>query len=173
MFRIILFTTFIYTTYKWSDWRNWRLYYPSVLFFIICSLLYNLLYYNYPLWKFEPLPIIERLLPNNTLISITVSFTIFPCTTLLYLSHLPKGKKELIYMLTWVLFYTLIELISIPCQAISYHNGWHLGYSIIFNIITFSILRIHHKRPLVAWGFVFIAIVIISAYFKLPLDSIK
>ncbi|MBG9589795.1 hypothetical protein [Cytobacillus firmus] len=59
----------------------------------------------------------------------------YPVTILIYLYRFPGGKliKKLLYIL-------------------KYDNGWSLKWSILFNAVMFTILRVHHKRPAAAWG---------------------
>lgn len=38
---------------KWGNWRRWRDYYPTILFFIIGDLLYSCLLYNHQLWAYQ------------------------------------------------------------------------------------------------------------------------
>ncbi len=47
---------------KWGDWRNWKQYHPTILFYCIGDFLYNFILYNKPMWLFRDL-----ILPNHTL----------------------------------------------------------------------------------------------------------
>ncbi|PIB57799.1 hypothetical protein, partial [Pseudomonas sp. 2822-17] len=50
---IVIKLLFLFAAYKWGDWEKWEKYYPTILFFIIGDLLYNFLFYNYPMWLFN------------------------------------------------------------------------------------------------------------------------
>lgn len=171
LFRIALFVIFILGALFFGDLRNWSEYYTTILYYIICSLLYTLLFHNYPLWKFEPLDPMEGLLPNNTLITLAVTFIIFPSTALIYLSNYPAGRLQYPYILLWVIIYSIIEAFGFHFRAISYHNGWNYWYSVAFNFTAFILLRLHHANPLLTWGISIVYIILFCIYFRLPLET--
>ncbi|WP_223192893.1 hypothetical protein [Paenibacillus sedimenti] len=43
----------ILAAFKFAD-RNWKPYYPTILYASLGNSLYELLCYNYPLWQMEP-----------------------------------------------------------------------------------------------------------------------
>jgi hypothetical protein len=172
LFRIILIISFIFSAWRWGDWQNWRKYYPTILYFIIGSFFYIILFYNYPLWRFEPMPPLENILSCNVLIVLAVTFTIFPATALIYLGNYPKGTMQYFYIALWVVIYTVIEAIAYYLGGITYHNGWNMLWSAFFNILTFSLLRLHHRRPLLAWAVSFAFLLLIPMYFSLPVKSL-
>jgi hypothetical protein len=154
--------------WKWGDWRNWKLYYPTILFFIVGNFSYGLLTYNYPLWEFE------SLLLKTTGSTFLITIVAFPATILIFLPHYPKGKvKQILYILLWVLTYTLIEIVSHKLGFFSYHNGWNIWWSVLFNLIMFPLLRLHHKKPPLAWSVSIIMGLTILIYFKVPFSSMK
>ena len=53
MFRIILVLVFVIIAWKWGDWKNWKLYYPTILFMILGDFVYIFLTYKKPLWILE------------------------------------------------------------------------------------------------------------------------
>ncbi len=171
-FRTILFIGFIFVTFLWGDYKNWKKYYPTILYFIICSLLYTVFTYDYPLWKFNPIYPSSYILPNNLLISIAVTFILFPCTALIYLGNFPKRHRQILYILTWVVIYSAIEFIALHFGAILYENGWRYLYSIIFNVFLFSFLRIHHLKPSLAWILSLIFILSFITIFNVPVYSV-
>jgi len=84
---LLLPMIWILSAYKWSDWRNWKKYYPTILFFILSDLIYNFIAYNYPLWEL-----------TSPKLGVTYSvlikcFTSWPASTLLYLTHFPLAGK--------------------------------------------------------------------------------
>lgn len=173
MFRIILFSIFIVATYFWGDWRNWRKYLSSIYFLIIVNLMYKVLFYNYLLWRLEPIWPLQNIFPKSSLIVILVSFIIYPTTTLLYLGNYPEGEKQLFYIAFWVILYLIIEAVAISQKAISYHNGWNYVYTMGFDIALFLLLRLHYKKPLLAWLVSFSLFFGAAIYFNLPLSSMK
>ena len=155
-------------TWKWGDWRNWRLYYPTMLFFIVGNFSYTLLTYNYPLWEFES-PLLK-----TTGSDFLIAMVDFPATVLIFLPHYPKEKiRQILYILLWVLTYTLIEIVSYKLGFFSYHNGWSIWWSVLFNMILFPLLWLHHKKPPLAWLASIVLALLFFTHFKLPFSSMK
>lgn len=157
LMRLLIFSGFILGAWQWGDWKNWKVYYSTILFFILASFYYISIYHNYPLWRYEPLPPLNHILSNSTLIAVAITFIVFPCTTLIYLGNYPDGKKQYFYLVFWITLYTLIELVMFLLHGITYHHDWNLAWSIVFNIALFSSIRLHFLRPWFGWvtGIVF------------------
>lgn len=167
-YQIIVTIIMVLSAWKWGDWRHWRLYYPTMLFFALGDITCGFLTYNYPLWEFES-PLLK-----TTLSDLLISLVFFPATVLLYLPHFPKKiKKQVPYILLWVLIYTAIEHVSYLLGFFSYHNGWNIWWSVLFNSAMFPILRVHHKKPLLALFISMIAALLLLVYFKIPMSSLK
>jgi len=165
MLRIVIFTSFILAALFWGDLKNWKEYYPTILFTAICSLFYTLLYDSNPLWRLEPLWPLAHILFNNILISLALTVIVLPSTVLVYLSNYTKGKKQFAYITLWIFIYVIIEFFMFRNKGISYHNGWNLWWSAFFDIALFSLLRIHFLYPLRAWCLsVFFSIFIWSVF---------
>lgn len=148
---------------KWGDWRHWREYYPTILFFMTGDLLYGLLVNTKPMWLFHDL-----ILPNHTTISLLSMTVGYSATVLIYLGRFPEGwKKRFIWFLFWVGLYAVEEFINSKLGFITYHNGWNFGWSFLFTCIIFLILPIHHKRPLIAWFLSIIVIITLLNVFDL------
>jgi hypothetical protein len=73
----------------WGDWRNWKKYYPTILFFIIGDFLYNFLLYKKSMWFFHDL-----ILPNHTMITLLTMIISYTGTVLIYLGRFPKSWKN-------------------------------------------------------------------------------
>ncbi len=167
-FQIIMAIIFIIAAWRWGDWRNWKLYYPTILFFIVGNFSYTLLTYNYPLWQFES-PLLKTTGSNF----ITILFA-FSATILLFLPYYPKGKvKQIVYILIWVFIYTIIERVSLLLGFFSHHHGWSIWWSLLFNLFMFPLLWLHYNKPLLAWLISIIVAIIIIVYFKVPFSSMK
>lgn len=162
---LILYFTFIFAwviiTYRIGDWRNWRLYYPTILFFCCGNLIGFEVYHNHLLWEFK-----GSFLSHVTIDIIQIVF-IFSCTTILFLQYYPqKIVRQILYILLWVCIYSIIEYFFSLLGGIVHHNGWTLWWSIIHNIYQFILLRIHHKQPILAWILAFIMLGIVTSIFK-------
>lgn len=168
--RLLIFITFFLCAWRWGDWKNWKNYYSTILFFIVASFYYISIYHNYPLWRFEPMPPLH-ILSNSTLIGLAITFIIFPCTTLIYLGNYPQGNKQYLYIAKWIALYTLIEAIMFYTHGITYHNGWNLAWSIVFNIALFSTTRLHFLRPWFGWVSGLVLALFFAFVFGFPINQ--
>ncbi|WP_163536251.1 CBO0543 family protein [Gracilibacillus sp. YIM 98692] len=154
---------------KWGDWRHWRQYYPTILFFITGDFLYNFLLYKESMWLFHDL-----ILPNHTTITILAMLVSYCATVLIYLGKYPNGwKKRSLWFLLWVGIYFSIEYFNNQLGFITYHNGWNLWWSALFTGVIFIILPIHHKRPLLAWLLSSIIILSLLNIFDVNISDMK
>lgn len=168
--RIIVALLFIFAAWRWSDWRDWRNYYPTVLFIMTLSLLENVITANHKLWMMVNSPFTT----SNSANSLFVTFTTFPATVLLYLSHYPqKISHKVYYMLLWVSLYSMIEYGLGRLGLYDYANGWSLGWSVMFNGFMFPILLLHHQKPVLAWLCSVIFLLFLWFHFGYSLDMLK
>lgn len=167
-YQIIVSILIALAAWKLGDWRNWKKYYPTIQYFIIGEFLYDLLCYNYPLWSFES-PLLKV-----TFSAILISFIFYPAAVLLYLPHMPTGwVKRILYVLLWVIIFSLTERISYLLGFFSYHNGWNIWLSVLFNIVMFPLLWLHYKKPLLACALLIGAAAVGLILFQVPISSIK
>lgn len=143
---ILLFIS-IFITWKWGDWRNWELYYSTILYMIFADLAYIILSFNKPLWQYES-PIF-----SSHFVESLIAFVVFPCTCLVFLPLFSKVSKPkaLVYILLWALLYSCVEYVSFRLGYFSYHYGWNLYWSFGFNCLMFPLLILHYKKPLWVW----------------------
>jgi hypothetical protein len=155
--------------FVWGDWRSWRKYYPTILFFMIGDFLYNFLLYKKSMWLFH-----DTILPNHTMITLLTMVISYSATVLIYLGRYPEGwKNQSLWFLLWSGIYMGFEYVNNKLGFITYHNGWNMGWSVLFTAIIFIILPIHHKRPLVAWLLSFIIIVSLLTIFDVKMSEMK
>lgn len=167
-FQIIVSIIIAVFAWKIGDWKNWKLYYPTILYFIVGEFLYGLLCYNYMLWSFES-PLLKK-----TFSEILIAFVFYPSTVLIYLPHMPSGLiKRIPYILLWVGIFTITEEISLLLGFFSYHNGWNIWLSVLFNSAMFPMLWLHYKRPLWACILLIAAAGIGLVMFNVPISSMK
>ncbi len=169
MYRLVIAAIWILVAYKWADWKNWKKYYPTILFMITGDLVYNFLTYNHPLWELTD-PIFK--VTFTTLLIITITW---PASILLYLTRFPKddGFKKVVYILKWITLFTLLEWISLQFNLVRYSNSWNIWWSLGFNTVMFPLLKIHYVKPPLALLFAFILGSSIIYFFKVPLSSMK
>ncbi|MBO0999634.1 hypothetical protein IOC57_18040 [Bacillus sp. SD075] len=166
---------FLLAGIKWGDWKRWRDYYPTILFFIIGDLLYSCLLYNHQLWAYQEIFFGTHILRNDLIISLIIMFVAYPSTIMIYLGRFPQTIwKQAFWIFLWVILCSSLELLKLKyLNLINHYNGWNIWWSVLFNIIMFSILRIHYKKPLVAWGLSFAWVVCIFYALKIPIEKIK
>lgn len=145
---MLCFLTIAAVLYR-GIWREWEKYHATMLFFSFMELEYILIAStnNYFLWKILP----DMGMNRVSTVSLYVAI-IFPLTTLLFLSKDTNNLKEsTIQIGKWVLIYSSIEWIATLTNRIAYYNGWTLWQSIIFDAILFWGLKLHYKRPIIAY----------------------
>ncbi|HBI04882.1 MAG TPA: hypothetical protein DDY49_12735 [Paenibacillaceae bacterium] len=147
-----------------ADLKNWREYYPTILFFIAGDLLYQFITYDYPLWEYA------GGIDSPFLTPIILMFTAYPATILLYLKYATKGWKSfIIHYFLWIVLFAIVELTLGKLNLILYANGWSVGWSIIVDFLLFLILRIHYSYPLFGWLLYFLVSALMILIFNIPL----
>jgi hypothetical protein len=136
---------------------------------MIVDFLHNSLTYNHPLWLFH-----DPFLPNHTFIDYFIMVFIYIPTVLIFIGKYPKAiSKQVLWILLWVALYSFIEYVHYGLNLISYHNGWSYFYSIQILFAQFTILKIHHSRPLLAWVLTIMVTGFHWVSFDLPIEKIK
>lgn len=155
-------------TAKWGDWRNWKQYYPTILFFIIGNQTYELLAYRTPLWEYTDL------FGDYMVLLVGIMLLLFPGTVILFLSLFPKKKiAQVLYVLGWAVSFALVEYLSIQLQVFGHYRGWSMYYTLAHNVLMFSMLRLHYKRPLLAWPISFLLAFLVLWHFRLPFEIMR
>ena len=168
MYIIILAIISILICYKFGDWRNWKNYYPTILFFILSNVACILLIYNHSLWLYDPSIL------NRTFTDLFICITVYPSTVMLFIPNFPKKTTKIItHILFYVGIYTIAELIGVKLGYFTYLNGWNIWYSLILNCMIFPILMLHYKKPLYAWIIALISPHILFFIMKIPYNSIR
>lgn len=156
----------IVVCWKWGNWRNWKEYYPTILYFLVGNLVYIVITQYKPLWNFGE---IFRQFP---ILDIIFMLSIYPSTTILFLSFYPfstSPKKQALYIVFWVALFTLLEYIAYLTGGFGYTNGWNIGYSTLFNFLMFPLLRLHIKKPLLVWPVSALLAFLLLFWFRIPL----
>ncbi len=167
--RILLSIILVISCWKLGDIKNWRTYYPTILYVIINNLLYSFFVSEkkYFLWKLEP-----DFLLNPTFSFLVQNFIIFPCLIILFLSYLPKYQhKKITYLIIFASILVGIEITMYLTGRISYHHGWNFGWSIGFNILWVLMMKLHFYKPIPAWVVSFIITSFFIIYFRVPLPE--
>ncbi|WP_131238007.1 CBO0543 family protein [Cytobacillus praedii] len=166
---ILINILYMIAGFKWGDWRNWKQYYPTILFFIIGDFLYNFLLYKQSMWLFH-----DIFLPNHTTITVLAMVVSYSATVLIYVGRFPIGwKKRSLWFLLWAGIYICAEYFNSKFGFITYHNGWNIWWSVLLTGIIFFILPIHYKKPLLAWVLSIIIIVTLLSIFEVKIIEMK
>lgn len=130
---ILMNTLYLIAGMIWGDWRNWKKYYPTILFLIVGDFLYNFLLYKKPMWLFH-----DIILPNHTMITLLSMTISYAATVLIYLGRFPDGwGKRFLWFLLWSGIFLSFEYINSKFGFISYYNGWNIWWSALFTGIIF------------------------------------
>lgn len=157
----------IFLCFKWGDWKNWRKYYPTILFYIITDINHMLLTSKKELW------LIHGFI-NDTLSDYFISLVIAPCIIILFLSNYPKHiAKQVIYMLLYVVIFAANEFIANKYNGIAYYNGWNFLWTIGVYAFIFILLILHHKQPHLAWLAYLMLTGIVLFSFKISLLNLR
>jgi hypothetical protein len=170
MVAIVLSISWIIAGMKFGD-RDWSKYYPSMLFAALGNALYEVLCYKYQLWRMEPNGVVYSIIPMLLLILIGM-----PLSTWVFLSKYPYQSsiyKKGIYVSFFVIVFIVLEYISVKLGAISYHFGWNLGWSLLFVIVMFIVIRIHFTRPILALLISIPFTLLLCMIFEVTLDKMK
>ena len=133
----------IIASLKWGDWKEWRKYQAGMFFIATGGLLYEYIVQENTLWKFHP-----DLLFGHQMTVIVYALITMPVSIFLFLSHFPEGKlKRVFYIILWSGIYISVEWILLLFDRISFQNGWHFGYSFLFDLVMFSVIALHQYYP--------------------------
>lgn len=154
--------------WRWGDWKNWGKYYSTILYYIVNDLVVSLIFYNFPLWQLES-PLLK-----TTFSDLVITLVLFPAVILTYIPHFPKSwTKRIFYILAWALALTIMEVVSGALGFITYHNGWNIWWTALFDVHMFVFIILHYKKPLFAWLLSLSYIAIAVFFFQLPYSLIK
>ncbi|WP_367753900.1 CBO0543 family protein [Ammoniphilus sp. 3BR4] len=168
----ILYSIFwLIASWRLVKWYQWKLYYPTALFSGLLNLLYEVVCSEYQLWSMEP-----NGLPNRTLNILLLSLIGMPFSTMIYLSNFPFKKsriKKSLYIALFVMIFILLEYLAVLFGSITYHNGWHIFLSFLFDIAIFIILFIHFRYPVWAWVLSAGVVLVIAISFNLTFEKMR
>ncbi|TLS53805.1 hypothetical protein FE782_00120 [Paenibacillus antri] len=154
--------------WRWGDWRNWRTYLPTIHYFIIFDLLYNLFTWNHRLWEYPSPP---NLLPNHLTMNLFIMFIFYPSFILIYLYRYPEGSSvaaRVKYVLSWAALWAVWELCMNALGQCVYRHGWNFGWSAAFLLVMIPMLRLHYKNPLAAYALSIPITVFLLLWFQVP-----
>lgn len=149
MFHITLGVWSVIAAWKWADLKNWKKYHSTMLFMSFGNLVYSLLVNepNFFLWRYNHS---SYLSPELT--AFLYCIIAFPATVITFLSNYPKKiRKQFVHIVKYAAIYVVLEIVALNTGNILHSNGWSIWWSIWFDLITFSVLQLHHESPLKAY----------------------
>lgn len=168
-YHILISLLFAAACYRWGDWKNWKIYYPTVLYFIIGDMVGYILLHDHPLWLYRGWPRDNHFYPD-----LYQAVTVYPSIIILYLSHFPRlFKDQIIYLAAWIAGYSLYVYALHRLGLLIYGDGWTIGYDVLFSMIMFSLLRLHHRKPLWVWPVSMALATVFMWFFGFPLATVE
>ena len=168
MVLILIGVIFIGACHKWGDWRNWELYYSTIIFYILAVFLCEVLMEDKPLW------LIKGSFWQDFTANCFLAGVIFPCIIIMFLTNYPKNIiKQICYILSIVMGLSLIEYVTYIRKGIFFYNGWNIGWSILLYMGMLPLLRIHFKKPLLAWLILVVLVISGIFYFKINISGLR
>lgn len=154
-----------FAVWRFGDWKGWQKYHSTMLYFIFGNVMYLFLTAGYSLWSLK-----ADFASNYIFTELLYMFIVLPGTALLYLSKMPVSTKGRIkHIIKWIVLYAAIEgVYAYATDSIQYDNGWHLGWSLLFDCVMFPMLLLHYKKPLLSYLISFPIAMFLIWYFKVP-----
>lgn len=170
MYLLFIIVIFIFIAILFVNKKHWKEYYPTIQFYMICNLLYNLIFYQHTLWSYNPKSFSWL---NYTITEILFTFIIIPLMIIIYLRFFPIGWKGISYVVIWVISFWLIEYYYHKKGYFVYENGWNEQWSLFFNFLMFPVLILHNKKPVRAIIVSIILIIFLLLFFHPTYKELK
>lgn len=157
----------VFAAWRWGDWRHWKKYHTTMLFMALSSAMYDVLVNDGPfyLWRY-----VGNFYFSEEMASLLYTCVAFPATCLLYLSNFPEERwRQVLHICKYVAIYVSLEIVGLHYETISHAHSWNMWWSTLFNLAMFSILRLHHTRPLIAYVVSVAIATYLMIHFHVPL----
>ncbi|MCA1031552.1 hypothetical protein LCL95_11005 [Bacillus timonensis] len=148
MFHLLLTLFAVFAAIKHAKWNRWREYFPTIYYASFFNVYYQYISFSMKkLWELKQ-PFISAFITDAL-----YTFILFPCLIMVFLSNYPNEKhKVFLRYVKWIVISLLIEIIAIKLGYIQFKNGWSLAWEFFFYPVMYIMIRLHHKRPLLALG---------------------
>ncbi|MDR7000746.1 CBO0543 family protein [Neobacillus niacini] len=137
-------------SFRKKVWGNFDRCYPTLLYMVVGNLTYEYIAHTkFHLWELKQIGSIPEIWADL----IYLFFMVVPAT-LIYLTNYPDTPmKRIFYIMKWVFIFTMVEWVGGRYfNAIDHYNGWNIWWSLFFNFVMFTTLRLHYlyyKRALI------------------------
>jgi hypothetical protein len=82
--------------------------------------------------------------------------------------------KQCFWILLWVFIFSSIEFVSHTYfHWIVYQYGWNIYWSMLFNLVMFTVLKIHFNKPWLAWIISILFLIFLANIFNIPRESFE
>lgn len=153
--------------WKTQKWKNWREYYPTILYVYLADLVSDIFLNQKPLWAFNELSL------KYPIFDLSLTAFLYPATVILLLSAYKASLKKLaLTILLWVALYSGVEYLAYLLGDFKYYNDWTILHSAVLNVFLFSLASLHFKKPLWAMGFSIGIAYLFLWLFKIPLSIV-
>jgi hypothetical protein len=163
-------TIFVLIFAGWKgDWRSWERYTLTIFYVIASNLLYYFFCHDYLLWEYKA----ERFPSSQTVVDLIYTFIILPAITLVFLSRFPYTKPisfKMKYMAYWVVASMAVEYPLCQFGRLLMKNGYEYWMDFFFYIVMYGMIRLHHSKPLVAYGASIPIILFLLWFFQVPIN---
>jgi hypothetical protein len=150
--------------WRLGDWKDWKRFYPTILYAYMGNLVYDVLCYRRLLWAFG------GVIRDYPVLDLAVMVLLYPAAVMLFLSHYPGPRfRQFLYMLMWTGIFAAVELAAYFTGGFAYYNGWTFWHSVVFNLIMFPLIRLHFRRPLLVWPISAALALLVVWWFRVPL----
>ncbi|WP_077211961.1 CBO0543 family protein [Bacillus dakarensis] len=149
--------------------KTWR-HVPKCLKSLVFVSSVNTLYYGicrrHLVWEFTPGGIHWKLLRVIHVILVT------PSIVLLFLSKLPKSLyKQIVYLISWVIVASTIELMIHKQKLIQYKHGWNILWSAFIYVKMFIYSYLFPKKPYLTILLSILSSLFLVKKFKVPVGK--
>jgi hypothetical protein len=152
--------------WKSGKWRKWKDYYPTILFLYLADLVSDLVQSQMDLWSFNEITV------KYPILDLALMALLYTTTAILFLSSSNVSlKKQILNILLWTSLYTIVEFAAFLIGDFKHYNGWNIYYSLLLNLVLFSLINLHYKRRyLLTWTISLVFACIFTWWFKIPLE---
>lgn len=165
---IIIFTLCTVAIFiRTKSYSFFDVYYPTVLYVSSIALLYQLLCRGHFMWHFRGW--YDFTSKSSELTQVLI---LFPATIVLYLRYLPQRNWiKVLYLLGFLISYTVLELSLKMAGEIVYRYGWNFYWSVFLDFCLFSMAWLHTKNRHAAWLLSASVTVFLMIWFHVPLQD--
>ncbi|EPZ50905.1 MULTISPECIES: CBO0543 family protein [Alicyclobacillus] len=151
--------------WKWVDWRQWRKYQATILYFLLGDIAYCYITRDYPLWRHVPVPTFT----SETGAELA-PLVVYASTLLIYLTRFPRGRwKAVAWTALFVGMYVVAETVLHYIGVMQYDHGWRWLYSVLFSAMMIPMMRLHSQHPLICYLLSAPIPVFLIIVFKVPM----